>query len=332
LWSDIGDDRAIEKTCQALRDGADEVRKELSEDLSNPKAFMNLFENEGSMPSAPTSRAKERSRPAKRGQPKKGHRRTKTYPTAAKRQSEKENRRAKSHCSPTKYPASSFNNSDDTRPASPLSSRSHPYSPEAPEWANYDSYYHTSFPGPYQSSEYHWHAYPYSPSRGNTPHYPHHTMQHYPAPWTYGPQKYGHTYPPHAPVSPGYHYNNVVPNGHPHFQQTNYKNSHASHNSYKDTYYPSPNTENSVDNAGDNLDKKNVIDTVSESDEDELSPLPLEEPAYDDRCIDYREIDFFIRSHIPVVNTDDSKRKKVDEKEKNYKSDDDSFQPLPFDF
>ena len=40
LWSDIGHKKAVEKTSQALRDGASDLRKQLSTDLRDPD-FMN---------------------------------------------------------------------------------------------------------------------------------------------------------------------------------------------------------------------------------------------------------------------------------------------------
>jgi hypothetical protein len=41
LWSDIGHKKAVEKTSQALRDGAANLRKQLSEDLGDPD-FLNV--------------------------------------------------------------------------------------------------------------------------------------------------------------------------------------------------------------------------------------------------------------------------------------------------
>lgn len=43
-WSDIGDRKAIEKTSQALRDGAAGLRKELSEDLCDPDFLSAVFD------------------------------------------------------------------------------------------------------------------------------------------------------------------------------------------------------------------------------------------------------------------------------------------------
>ena len=46
LWSDIGDRKAIEKTSQALRDGAAALRKQLSEDLGDPDFLNVVFDME----------------------------------------------------------------------------------------------------------------------------------------------------------------------------------------------------------------------------------------------------------------------------------------------
>lgn len=45
LWSDIGHKKAVEKTSQALRDGAASLRKQLSADLGDP-AFLNAVFDE----------------------------------------------------------------------------------------------------------------------------------------------------------------------------------------------------------------------------------------------------------------------------------------------
>lgn len=47
-WNDIGDRKATEKTSQALRDGAAELRKQLSEDLGDPDFMSAVFEMESS--------------------------------------------------------------------------------------------------------------------------------------------------------------------------------------------------------------------------------------------------------------------------------------------
>ena len=43
LWSDIGHKKAIEKTSQALRDGAATLRKQLSADLGDPDFLNDVF-------------------------------------------------------------------------------------------------------------------------------------------------------------------------------------------------------------------------------------------------------------------------------------------------
>lgn len=49
LWMDIGDKKAIEKTSQALRDGAASLRKQLSEDLSDPDFLNAVFSSESEL-------------------------------------------------------------------------------------------------------------------------------------------------------------------------------------------------------------------------------------------------------------------------------------------
>ena len=55
LWSDIGDRKAVEKTSQALRDGAATLRKQLSEDLGDPDFLSAVFENDGNCTSVTAS-------------------------------------------------------------------------------------------------------------------------------------------------------------------------------------------------------------------------------------------------------------------------------------
>lgn len=47
LWFDIGDKKAIEKTSQALRDGAAAYRKQLSDEMSDPNFLEAVFDEEG---------------------------------------------------------------------------------------------------------------------------------------------------------------------------------------------------------------------------------------------------------------------------------------------
>lgn len=44
LWSDVGERKAVEKTSQALRDGAAELRKQLSADLHDPDFLNAVFD------------------------------------------------------------------------------------------------------------------------------------------------------------------------------------------------------------------------------------------------------------------------------------------------
>jgi hypothetical protein len=46
LWSDIGHKKAVEKTSQALRDGAASLRKQLSADLGDPDFLNAVFDME----------------------------------------------------------------------------------------------------------------------------------------------------------------------------------------------------------------------------------------------------------------------------------------------
>lgn len=47
LWEEVGDKRALEKTAQALRDGASTLRKQLLEDMSDPTFLDALFDENG---------------------------------------------------------------------------------------------------------------------------------------------------------------------------------------------------------------------------------------------------------------------------------------------
>jgi hypothetical protein len=46
VWFDIGDKKAVEKTSQALRDGAAGLRKQLSEDLTDPDFLRAVFDDD----------------------------------------------------------------------------------------------------------------------------------------------------------------------------------------------------------------------------------------------------------------------------------------------
>lgn len=99
-WFDIGDRKAIEKTSQALRDGAKQVRQQLSQDLSDPSFLTAIFSAEEEQQclddsfsnlssstttvSSTSSAAKDNKAKApvkaRRSSVKKGHRRTKSNP------------------------------------------------------------------------------------------------------------------------------------------------------------------------------------------------------------------------------------------------------------
>lgn len=46
LWYDVGHKKAVEKTSQALRDGAATLRKQLSADLGDPDFLNNVFDED----------------------------------------------------------------------------------------------------------------------------------------------------------------------------------------------------------------------------------------------------------------------------------------------
>ena len=54
-WFDIGDKKAVEKTSQALRDGAASLRRQLSQDLSHPDFLSAVFDVEGAQQDKPSS-------------------------------------------------------------------------------------------------------------------------------------------------------------------------------------------------------------------------------------------------------------------------------------
>jgi len=68
LWSEVGDKKALEKTAQALRDGAAPLRKQLSEDMSDPTFLAAVFDDHSKL--APTPEPEKE----------KGHRRINTAP------------------------------------------------------------------------------------------------------------------------------------------------------------------------------------------------------------------------------------------------------------
>jgi hypothetical protein len=62
LWADIGDRKAIEKTSQALRDGAAILRKQLSQDLNDPDFLSAVFDMDSSSTAATL---KDKEKPTK---------------------------------------------------------------------------------------------------------------------------------------------------------------------------------------------------------------------------------------------------------------------------
>ena len=63
MWTDIGDRKAIEKTSQALRDGAATLRRQLSHDLNDPDFLSAVFDMDSSSTAVATLKDKEK--PAK---------------------------------------------------------------------------------------------------------------------------------------------------------------------------------------------------------------------------------------------------------------------------
>lgn len=75
-WFDIGDKKAVEKTSQALRDGAASLRKQLSQDLSDPDFLSAVFDMDVVQPDKPPCAVPKKKVPAK-----KCHRRVKSNPS-----------------------------------------------------------------------------------------------------------------------------------------------------------------------------------------------------------------------------------------------------------
>ena len=82
-WFDIGDKKAVEKTSQALRDGAASLRRQLSQDLSDPDFLSAVFDSEGVQQKKPPSPVSAAAVIAKKKVPSKSHRRVKSSPSAA---------------------------------------------------------------------------------------------------------------------------------------------------------------------------------------------------------------------------------------------------------
>jgi len=79
IWFDIGDKKAVEKTSQALRDGAACLRKQLSEDLTDPDFLRAVFDDD--IERFPV--ADKKVKPVKGKKPAKLHRRTNSSPGAS---------------------------------------------------------------------------------------------------------------------------------------------------------------------------------------------------------------------------------------------------------
>mmetsp|Transcript_33990 Transcript_33990/g.73711 ORF Transcript_33990/g.73711 Transcript_33990/m.73711 type:complete len:762 (+) Transcript_33990:115-2400(+) len=82
LWYDIGDKKAIEKTSQALRDGAASLRKQLSDDMSDPNFLEAVFDGVDEVGRCKTKASKPGTKKAGPG-----HRRTNSSPAVTGRSS-----------------------------------------------------------------------------------------------------------------------------------------------------------------------------------------------------------------------------------------------------
>ncbi|CAB9511726.1 Nitrilase family, member 2 [Seminavis robusta] len=233
MWSDIGDRKAIEKTSQALRDGAAGLRKELSEDLGDPDFLSGLFDMDKASakakPTSPTAKgAKEK--PVKAKPTKKGHRRTRSNPSAVTKAPAKVLHKQKSQGAEAEpSPEGASIRSLPPQPMSPTSPRSSVVSPPGGGWS-------VRFPpgsrppprGPYPPPPTPEGAIPYKPSRPyHRSHSYHMTPQHHGPPrppphhphsWSHAPPRYpGPTSPPtvvhtpNSPLPPGRH--QLTPNG-----------------------------------------------------------------------------------------------------------------------
>lgn len=122
-WFDIGDKKAVEKTSQALRDGAASLRKQLSEDLGDPDFLSAVFDMEVAPPEKKIVPKKEKKTPAK-----KGHRRIKSNPNTTavkvKHQLKKQVHKAELHMSPRPTRYLSINTMKPPPPQSPIMSPS----------------------------------------------------------------------------------------------------------------------------------------------------------------------------------------------------------------
>ena len=238
IRSDIGDRKAIEKTSQALRDGAAGLRKELSEDLGDPDFLSGLFDMDsakaGGKSKSPSSSLKDKDKPLKAKPAKKGHRRTKSNPTATSKAAAKGFKKQKSHLESGTPSAKSPLRANSLPLGAPLSPGSprhiphpghpgppghsgHPLSP--PGWSHFPPGPRGHFPPPYPPEHFKGRPYHRSHSHHMTPPPPHHRgpprPPHAPHSWSHGPPRYpGPTSPPapqnvvqtpQSPLPPGRH-------------------------------------------------------------------------------------------------------------------------------
>mmetsp|Transcript_23196 Transcript_23196/g.40815 ORF Transcript_23196/g.40815 Transcript_23196/m.40815 type:complete len:697 (+) Transcript_23196:76-2166(+) len=216
LWYDIGHKKAVEKTSQALRDGAATLRKQLSADFGDPDFLNDVFneddpvkKEENKKKEGPKTTGKENNKgkspeklkpvKAKATTAKKGHRRVRSNPTALSTALSKNHRRVKPlddpDAAPTSYPPPNYG----MFPPSPHSPGMPP-----PRHAR-------SLP----NSPMNWGGGPppaYSEGPGGYPPYPHHSPYH-PSPPTFSPygkpsnhahysRSHSFDYPPRGPPPP----------------------------------------------------------------------------------------------------------------------------------
>eukprot|EP00542_Grammatophora_oceanica_P019554 CAMPEP_0194040386 /NCGR_PEP_ID=MMETSP0009_2-20130614/12409_1 /TAXON_ID=210454 /ORGANISM="Grammatophora oceanica, Strain CCMP 410" /LENGTH=659 /DNA_ID=CAMNT_0038683523 /DNA_START=47 /DNA_END=2026 /DNA_ORIENTATION=+ len=220
-WFDIGDKKAIEKTSQALRDGAASLRKQLSEDLNDPDFLSAVFDGDATAVPPPKKEAVEKS-------PKSGSAKKKEDKSTKKPPAKGQHRRAKSnpsigtsargktlvikkHRPGSEMPMSPGGMGVAGRPPqSPMS----PRSGSSPRYAMPPPGAHHSRPGPGQS-----YSLPNSPvvyqGHGDPHYHPFQAPSSRSGSYEYGPEHYdrppprqysssGSPYPP-PPPSPRYH-------------------------------------------------------------------------------------------------------------------------------
>ena len=162
LWRDIGDRKAIEKTSQALRDGAADLRRQLSQDLGDPDFMNAVFETDNSNNTSNTinsgsNHSKEKAKPVKAKMPiKKGHRRTSSNPNTLAEKKKLIAKKQKAELSePMPEGAMSQRTSNGSLPSSPMTGR-----PTFGRAASFDYVHASPYPGSPPPSDYVGSPYP----------------------------------------------------------------------------------------------------------------------------------------------------------------------------